>query len=131
MGLREDLGAISKVCRRIVVGMAKNLILLVPDGIDAVDKFHILRENSTDGEGMNPGPSAFFLFQSSSSCDGIIDRHILKSVHLLQIGPQPHQQQTSQGDMVCFTKIHQTFGRLCFQMENIQRGFRVVSGRKG
>ena len=63
MGLREDLGAISKVCRRIVIGMAENLILLIPDGVDAVDEFHIFREDGTDGEGVNPGSAAFLLFK--------------------------------------------------------------------
>ena len=93
MGLGIDFGAVSKVCRRIIICMTEDLILFVPDSINAVNKFHIFRKDSPDRERMDPCAPDCLFFQSRTSCNGIVDRHILKTVHLLEIGAQAHEQQ--------------------------------------
>ncbi len=83
---------------------------------------------------MDPGTAGFLLFQSRSSGNGRVDGHVVVSVHLLEIGPESHEQQAYQRHMIFLAEIHQTLRRLLFQMEDIQRGIhgiRYVNGRSG
>ena len=106
--------------------MTEDLVLFIPDRKNSVDKFHILREDRADREGVDPRAAAFLLLQGSASRDGIIDGHILESVHLLEIGAQSHQEQACQGDMILLAEVHEPLRGLLLQVEDIQRGRRIA-----
>ena len=75
---------------------------------------------------MYPCSAAFLLLQGSASRDGIVDGHILESVHLLEIGAQPHQEQACQGYMILLAEVHEPLRGLLLQVEDIQRRRRII-----
>ena len=106
--------------------MTEYFILFVPDRVDAVNKFHILGKYRTDRERMDSCSAGFLFFQSRTPCDGIVYRHILKSVHLLVIGTETHKKQACQRHMIFLAEVHQPLCRFLLQMEDIKSGCGVV-----
>ena len=110
--------------------MAEYFILFVTDRVDAVYEFHVLGKDRADREGVNSCAAGFLFFQSRASCDGIVYRHVLKSVHFLIIGAQSHEEQTCQRHMILLAEIHQPLCWLLLQMEDIKSGCGVVRSIK-
>ena len=100
--------------------MSEYFILLVTDGIHSVNELHIFRKYRADRERVDPCSAGFFLFQGGTPCNGIVDGHILKTVHLLEVGAKTHEKKAGQGHMVFLAEIHQPPGWLLLQMKDIQ-----------
>ena len=101
--------------------MPEIFVLFIADRINSVDKLHILWKNGSEREGMDPRSAGFLLFQRRPARDRSRKRYILRSVHLLIISPETHQQEARKRYMIFLAEIHQTLCRLFFQMENIER----------
>ena len=124
--LRICLCAVCKIGGRIIVRVTEVLVLFVADRIDSVDELHILWKDRAEREGMDPCTAGLLFFQRRAPCDRSGQRHIVKPVHFLIIGAEPHEEQTRQRHMVLLTEIHQALCRFCLKVENVERGLRVV-----